>query len=51
MPVTMPNEIVMRSPSSLIPYDRNPKIHPADQVEQLKASIREWGWTIPILID
>tara|TARA_B100000519_G_scaffold200112_1_gene212616 strand:- start:5464 stop:6045 length:582 start_codon:yes stop_codon:yes gene_type:complete len=51
MSVTMPNEIVMRSPSALIPYDRNPKTHPADQIEQLKASMREWGWTIPILID
>lgn len=35
----------------LIPYDRNPKIHPDSQVEQLANSIREWGWTIPILID
>lgn len=51
MSVTMPDKIVMRSPSDLIPYDRNPKTHPADQIEQLKASIREWGWTIPILID
>ncbi len=35
----------------LIPYDRNPKIHPDSQVEELANSIREWGWTIPILVD
>ena len=37
--------------SELIPYDRNPKIHPDSQIKQLSDSIREWGWTMPILID
>ena len=35
----------------LIPYERNPNIHPTYQIEQLKNSIREWGYTIPIVID
>ena len=35
----------------LIPYDRNPRIHPQSQIDELAQSIREWGWTIPILID
>jgi hypothetical protein len=35
----------------LIAYDRNPRQHPASQIEELKNSIRQWGWTIPILID
>ena len=35
----------------LIPYDRNPKTHPDTQITQIANSIREWGWTIPILID
>lgn len=35
----------------LIPNDRNPKIHPDTQIIQLANSIREWGWTMPILID
>tara|TARA_R110001592_G_scaffold236760_3_gene495371 strand:+ start:4300 stop:4875 length:576 start_codon:yes stop_codon:yes gene_type:complete len=35
----------------LIPNDRNPKIHPDTQVTQLANSIREWGWTMPILVD
>ena len=35
----------------LIPYERNSKIHSEEQIDQLVASIKEWGWTIPILID
>lgn len=35
----------------LIPYDRNPKIHPDAQVKQIANSIRQWGWTMPILVD
>ena len=37
--------------SELVPYDRNSRIHPASQIAELVQSIREWGWTIPILID
>lgn len=37
--------------SELIPYDRNPNTHPESQIEQLANSIRQWGWTMPILID
>jgi len=36
---------------SLVPYDRNPRMHPDSQIEQLANSIRQWGWTVPILID
>lgn len=39
------------SVADLIPYDRNSKIHPDTQIEQIANSIREWGWTNPILID
>ncbi|MGI9398587.1 MAG: ParB/Srx family N-terminal domain-containing protein [Paracoccaceae bacterium] len=35
----------------LIPYDRNPNIHSSEQIIQLANSIREWGFTVPILID
>ncbi len=45
------DEVKRRSLVELIPYDRNPKIHPDSQIEQLANSIREWGWTMPILID
>jgi len=44
-------EIEQIAVDDLIPYDRNPKIHPDTQVTQLANSIRQWGWTIPILID
>lgn len=45
------NKIEIKSVDDLIPYDRNPKIHPDTQIDQLANSIREWGWTMPILID
>ena len=34
----------------LIPYARNARTHSDAQVAQLAASIREWGWTTPILV-
>jgi len=49
--MTLKHEIKTVPTSSLIPYDRNPRTHPDSQIEQLKNSIRQWGWTIPILID
>jgi len=33
------------------PAARNPRTHSAVQVAQIAASIREWGWTIPLLVD
>tara|TARA_R100000005_G_scaffold42074_1_gene19810 strand:- start:3767 stop:4387 length:621 start_codon:yes stop_codon:yes gene_type:complete len=45
------NKIVNKPINELIPYDRNPRVHPDSQIKQLQNSIREWGWTIPILID
>lgn len=45
------DKVERRQLSELIPYDRNSKLHPDTQIEQLANSIREWGWTIPILID
>jgi len=43
--------IQRKNVKDLIPYDRNSKIHPDTQIEQIANSIREWGWTMPILID
>lgn len=37
--------------SALIPYARNARTHSDQQVAQIAASIREWGWTNPILVD
>lgn len=35
----------------LIPYARNARTHSDDQVAQIAGSIREFGWTNPVLID
>lgn len=45
------DSVTKRKVTELIPYERNPRIHPQSQIDQLAQSIREWGWTMPILID
>jgi len=35
----------------LVPYARNARMHSPAQVDQIAASIREFGWTIPVLAD
>lgn len=49
----MKNEpvIVSRKVEALIPYARNSRTHSDEQVAQIAASVREFGWTNPILID
>ena len=37
--------------SELIPYANNSRTHSDEQVAQIAASIKEFGWTNPILID
>jgi len=37
--------------SKLIPYARNARTHSESQVAQIAASVKEFGWTNPILID
>jgi len=44
-------EIEYRDQSGLIPYANNSRTHSDDQVSQVAASIREFGFTNPILID
>lgn len=44
-------EIVEKKPSELIPYANNSRTHSDEQVAQICASIREYGFTNPILID
>jgi len=43
-------KIEMRPIDSLIPYARNSRKHSESQINRVAASIREFGWTIPILI-
>ena len=35
----------------LRPYERNPRTHSEEQVDQIAASMVEFGWTNPILVD
>jgi DNA modification methylase len=48
--MTKPN-IEQRAVADLIPYASNSRTHSDAQVAQIAASIKEFGWTNPILID
>lgn len=43
--------IEYRPTADLIPYARNARTHSAAQVAQIAASIKEFGWTNPMLVD
>lgn len=45
------DNVERRKVSDLVPYARNARTHSPEQVGQIAASIREWGWTTPVLID
>jgi len=44
-------KIEQRSVADLIPYAANSRTHSDAQIAQIAASIKEFGWTNPILID
>ena len=43
--------VAYRPAATLIPYANNARTHSEAQIAQLAASIREFGWTNPILVD
>ena len=43
--------IQYRPVSDLVPYERNPRTHSDEQVARIAASIREFGFTNPVLLD
>lgn len=43
--------VEMRPISALVPYAKNSRTHSPAQVDQIVASMREWGWTNPVLVD
>jgi DNA modification methylase len=45
------DRVERRSIDGLLPYARNPRTHSPAQVDQMAASMREWGWTNPVLVD
>jgi len=44
-------KIVYRPLKDLIPYARNSRTHSNSQIAQIASSIKEFGWTQPILLD
>jgi site-specific DNA-methyltransferase (adenine-specific) len=44
-------KITQKKVDSLIPYVKNSRTHSDAQVAQIAASIKEFGWTNPILVD
>ena len=47
----MNRKLEWRQIADLIPYARNARTHSDEQVAQIAASIKEFGWTNPILVD
>lgn len=44
-------KIEQRKISDLIPYARNSRVHSPEQILQIAASIKEFGFTNPVLLD
>jgi ParB-like chromosome segregation protein Spo0J len=44
------DQVERRPVASLIAYARNSRTHSPAQVDQIAASVREWGWTTPVLV-
>jgi ParB-like chromosome segregation protein Spo0J len=44
-------EIKQKNPADLIPYTNNAKQHSDDQITKIAASIQEFGFNSPVLID
>jgi len=49
--IALSSRIILRSVASLVPYAKNARTHSPGQIAKIVASIREYGWTNPILLD
>lgn len=45
------DHVIRKHISALVPYARNARTHTSEQVDQIAASIRAFGWTMPVLVD
>jgi ParB-like chromosome segregation protein Spo0J len=45
------DKVKRRKLDTLLPYANNSRTHSDEQIKQLANSIREWGWTVPVLVD
>jgi len=50
IPLTLLNALEMRPVADLIPYVRTARTHPPEQVAQIAASMRRFGFTMPMLV-
>lgn len=44
------DQVERRAVADLVPYARNSRTHTEAQIAAVAASIREWGWTTPVLV-
>ena len=49
--MTDPLKVEYIPPSSLTPYEGNPRIHSDKQIQKLQDSIQEYGVVLPVLVD
>jgi ParB-like chromosome segregation protein Spo0J len=48
--ISLPETVEQRPISDLLPHAANARTHFEEQVDQLVASIRKFGWTNPMLV-
>lgn len=51
MGIHIPKDLQLWPVTKLVPYERNARTHSDEQVDQIAASIQEFGFTNPILVD
>jgi ParB-like chromosome segregation protein Spo0J len=51
MTLNVAKKIVQQRTDALLPYARNSRTHSEEQVYQIAQSIREFGFTNPVLVD
>ncbi len=44
-------KVKMIAIEKLIPYANNPKAHPDSQIDKIAASIKEFGFLVPLVVD
>ena len=44
-------QVELQAVASLVPYANNTRTHTPEQIDQIVASMQEWGWTNPVLVD
>ena len=45
------SKTITKNIDDIVPYDSNPRVRSPKQIDQVANSIKEFGWTMPVLID